>query len=207
MSTKTTNLELIKLGLEDAADITAMNENWDKLDKSVLSDGSVPMTSDLHINKPEYPQVFLNEESTGSHARLQLHDGGLMIDSVPSSENPDTSHYMMLYGGGDLAGAIRLVDNQNGVKKWYSVYGEHNKPGTVVTTTCDGSGTNFTVPYPEGFNQNNCFIVSAMHKNSTGSEMWRTSDIAALDSDGIRIMPTTTTKNSQIKVLLEKYEG
>ena len=32
MSTKTSNLELIKPELKDAADITAMNENWDEID-------------------------------------------------------------------------------------------------------------------------------------------------------------------------------
>ena len=32
MSTSTTNLKLIKPDLTDAADITAMNENWDKID-------------------------------------------------------------------------------------------------------------------------------------------------------------------------------
>mgnify|MGYP003300775225 CR=1 FL=1 len=33
MSTTTNKLKLIKLELTDAADITALNENWDKLDK------------------------------------------------------------------------------------------------------------------------------------------------------------------------------
>lgn len=35
MSTTTTNLGLIKPELTDAADITAMNENWDKLDQVI----------------------------------------------------------------------------------------------------------------------------------------------------------------------------
>ena len=35
MSTKTTNYELIKPALTDAADITAMNQNWDKLDEKL----------------------------------------------------------------------------------------------------------------------------------------------------------------------------
>lgn len=35
MSTKTTNYELVKPDLTDAADITAMNQNWDKLDEKL----------------------------------------------------------------------------------------------------------------------------------------------------------------------------
>jgi hypothetical protein len=42
MSTKTSNLGLIKPELTDAADITAMNSNWDKLDEQItlLSSGA-----------------------------------------------------------------------------------------------------------------------------------------------------------------------
>lgn len=36
MSTETTNLKLIKPELTDAADITAMNANWDKIDESII---------------------------------------------------------------------------------------------------------------------------------------------------------------------------
>jgi hypothetical protein len=44
MSIKTTKLELIKPELTDTADITATNENWDKLDKALLTndDGAIP---------------------------------------------------------------------------------------------------------------------------------------------------------------------
>jgi len=35
MSTKTTNLALIKPALEDVADITAFNSNWDTLDEEI----------------------------------------------------------------------------------------------------------------------------------------------------------------------------
>jgi hypothetical protein len=35
MSTKTSNLGLIKPELTDPADITAMNENWDKIDRTL----------------------------------------------------------------------------------------------------------------------------------------------------------------------------
>lgn len=35
MSTKTTNLELIKPELQDVADITAFNSNWDTLDENI----------------------------------------------------------------------------------------------------------------------------------------------------------------------------
>ena len=37
MSTTTQNYSLIKPGLTDAADITAMNENWDKIDAELKS--------------------------------------------------------------------------------------------------------------------------------------------------------------------------
>lgn len=37
MSTKTSNFELIKPELTDAANITAMNENWDKIDQGLAN--------------------------------------------------------------------------------------------------------------------------------------------------------------------------
>lgn len=59
MSTKTTNYQFIKPALTDPADITTMNENWDKLDQklrdlSELSDIAIsetePTDSDLWID-------------------------------------------------------------------------------------------------------------------------------------------------------------
>ena len=53
MSTRTPNLNLVKPALTDAADITAMNENWDKIDEKLatmitygtaeLTEGSSPL--------------------------------------------------------------------------------------------------------------------------------------------------------------------
>lgn len=45
MSTKTTNYELIKPSLTDAADITATNANWDKIDAELSKTGKVVMAS------------------------------------------------------------------------------------------------------------------------------------------------------------------
>lgn len=44
MSTTTTNLGLIKPELRDAADITAMNENWDKIDAQLCELGTAGST-------------------------------------------------------------------------------------------------------------------------------------------------------------------
>ena len=56
MSTLTTNYKLVKPELSDAADITAMNENWDKLDTEVKKkadlgdDGKVPSSQLPSLN-------------------------------------------------------------------------------------------------------------------------------------------------------------
>ena len=52
MSTTTTNLGLIKLELTDPADITAMNENWDKIDEE-LSDVSQTVETAISNITPE----------------------------------------------------------------------------------------------------------------------------------------------------------
>ena len=49
MSTKTTNLELIKPELTDSADITAFNSNWDKLDEH--THGANTLDGIMHIAK------------------------------------------------------------------------------------------------------------------------------------------------------------
>ena len=46
MSTETTNLHLIKPELSDAADITAMNGNWNTLDEAIT--GKVPKTTTVN---------------------------------------------------------------------------------------------------------------------------------------------------------------
>lgn len=52
MSTTTTNYALVKPELTDAADITAMNENWDKLDTQLKS-GDTALYK--HINNKSNP--------------------------------------------------------------------------------------------------------------------------------------------------------
>lgn len=100
--------------------------------------GSEAMTSDLHIHKDEYVQIFMKETNSNSHARLQLNGGGLMIDSAPNADDMDNRRYIMLYSDSNtpLSAAVRLVDVVNGAKLWHTLYGTHNKP----TGTYTGNG-------------------------------------------------------------------
>lgn len=113
-------------------------------------DGSNHMTTDLHINKPDYTQIFMRETNTNGHARLQLNGGGLMIDSAPNADDMNNRRYIMLYSDPNtpLAASVRLVDMVNGDKFWHTLYGTHNKPTKKVSitfsTSWTASGSNYT---------------------------------------------------------------
>lgn len=77
MSTQTTNYHLIKPALTDAADITAMNENWDTLDALLhaLACGMVPITrkvngkalsSDIELDASDVNATPIDHASSGT---------------------------------------------------------------------------------------------------------------------------------------------
>lgn len=110
MSTTTKNYSLIKPELTDAADITAMNENWDKIDNELHQllplDGSRAMTGDLKLG-----------DGTG-------HLGSTQGLTILSHDNADgTSSYIVIYENTNTAGST-LKYVTNGTE--YRVFGEHN---------------------------------------------------------------------------------
>jgi hypothetical protein len=93
MSTTTTNLGLIKPQLTDSADITAMNENWDKIDEKLhnaYSAENKPSPEDINAAganhshagqaiKPAYIE-FGTDANTGHGGVLDFHFNGSTED-------------------------------------------------------------------------------------------------------------------------------
>lgn len=135
MSTTTTNYKLIKPELTDAADITAMNPNWDTLDTKLkelsdeLDDNTIETKVNAHIANKSNPHGVTAEQVgalplTGGtiNGSLKINDGGLSFTKgVVSSEiyglNNSTKgehHYLDISHVGDTALArLRLNVEEN----------------------------------------------------------------------------------------------
>lgn len=106
MSTTTTNLGLIKPELTDAADITAMNQNWDRLDELSANDfGAVPTTRKIN-NKALSTDVTLGATDVGAvSATADVLSTTSITDAALAQANGTIKHYVFSgdsYAGGDL---------------------------------------------------------------------------------------------------------
>lgn len=90
MSTLTPNMGLIKPELTDAADITAMNENWDKIDAALGSAGKptyVQYTlSASGWNGSTAPYTYTITEYTGKTVEV-VEDVSMTLDQLTVIEN------------------------------------------------------------------------------------------------------------------------
>lgn len=149
MSTTTTNLGLIKPELTDVADITAMNENWDKLDtelndlkekggavKSVngktgeveltaedvgaLSDEGGTLTGNLKISRANSPTIEMEVSSDNGYTSVYQHGGTLTISSAMTSDSDDTFMEMSVPSGDD-SDLLKIGRTISGSTKRYNV--------------------------------------------------------------------------------------
>lgn len=145
MSTTTANLGLIKPELTDAADITATNENWDKIDEKLHNaysdenkpdiidlgglplDGSEKMTGSLKIT--DYGEVFADN----SYTRL------ISVKDANNFRCIQVLHPNIY----SLESVIQWANVLNGERKNYNLFGAHNKPSG--TYTGNGSNTQRTI--------------------------------------------------------------
>lgn len=131
MSTKTTNLELIKPELTDAADATAYNENWDKLDKTLLTTGGTmegelgvkgivttePITHDIGSSEIPFGSIHAKHYNIYSHPDKEC---GEM--SVHITGTPDRKGEAVISAGngieegveGNSRGRVRLFGSDSG---------------------------------------------------------------------------------------------
>lgn len=128
MSTTTTNYGFIKPELTDAADITAMNENWDKLD-SELSDikdgcefnGEVIVHDNFHVRRD-----FESVEYRSYLRPLNYALGGDYTTGIIHYINGANDSQLMFNRTG-----VMLRDNVNA--KAMQLFGQHN-PDVAVSS-------------------------------------------------------------------------
>jgi hypothetical protein len=128
MSTTTTNYKLIKPALTDAADITAMNENWDKLDQVVNANlaeaksyaGTLVNQHNNNSNSHSDIRTAVNEAKTS--ATKALTDAKSYTDSkVAAIPTPDVSGQINAHDASSSAHAdIRSeIQHTNLLHNWY----------------------------------------------------------------------------------------
>lgn len=149
MSTTTTNLGLVKPDLIDAADITAMNGNWDKIDTNLKN-------LDNHVNSKSNPHNVTLEQLTGK--QLKFNNG---YSSIYSANNwmeifnclvaNDESNRCGIRLQSDalyLDDVLKVYQQVDNEKKFYTLFGSHNKPsgsyignGSATSRVIDVGGT------------------------------------------------------------------
>lgn len=128
MSTTTTNYGLVKPELTDAADITAMNPNWDTIDAELkehadhthtASDvGALPISGGLLTGS-----LYL----TSSQVQVGGNSNAFLVSASPSGGSNyrqfqiTNTDYMP-----SLDNAVRLRTTESGEATVYRIYGEHN---------------------------------------------------------------------------------
>lgn len=118
MSTTTTNYKLIKPELSDAADITAMNENWDKLDAEIKK--KADLGDDGKVSPSQLPDIDL---------------------SGKVSKSGDTLTGVLVFRNTNSYGAIEKYRTINGTERHIDVgVGNVGGDGCVSLQYMEGSG-------------------------------------------------------------------
>lgn len=167
MSTETTNYKLVKPALSDVADITAMNPNWDTIDRELLdlsnqikslpsdvtpqSIGAVKLYKDLSelglTTGTATTNAIIQAMVSNSMAMLEVN-----TDWTAATEIPDKYTTMVIFKrfNGRTSGILTSVASQNiwfgsqhsggSFAGWKAFYGEHNITKSTTDLT-EGTST------------------------------------------------------------------
>lgn len=136
MSTTTTNLGLIKPELTDAADITAMNENWDRIDNLSASDIGAPTV----------------EEMEAAIAAIPTPDVSGQIEEHDNDANAHSSirNAMMPKAGGTMTGNLKIskansptIELQTSNSNGYTNISQHGGILTINAAMSNSSDDSF----------------------------------------------------------------
>lgn len=136
MSTTTKNYDLIKPELTDVADITAMNQNWDKIDEELAK--ATPKTRKV------------NGKTLESDITLEAKDVGLgNVPNVTTNDQTptysDTSELQTLVSGEKLAIAFQKI--KLAITNLINHLGNKNNPHEVTAKQVGAAEANHKHPY------------------------------------------------------------
>ena len=139
MSTQTTNFGLVKPELGDAADITAMNQNWDKIDETLKQHddytaedvGALPisggeLTGELIVNQNFQVRQTYNDVQYRSYLRPVNYELGGECSTGIIHYNNGTNDAQLVFNKNGVA----LRDNVNA--KLYQIFGQHNAETAAI---------------------------------------------------------------------------
>ena len=140
MSTQTTNFELVKPELTDVADITAMNGNWDKIDKKLKEHdemsaedvGALPitggeLTGELVVNQNFQVRQTYNGVPYRSYIRPVNYELGGEYSTAIIHYNNGTNDAQLVFNKNGIA----MRDNVNA--KLYQIFGQHNAETAAIS--------------------------------------------------------------------------
>lgn len=175
MSTTTTNYELIKPALTDAADITATNENWDKIDETLaqkFDKSGGDLTGDVVIKKA-VPALKLAYDDVKKTDIFKNANSANDLGTIISDYSTDGARADIMLRANEQKLSLRL----NG--QTYDIYSAHRKPtaseigaissvgGTITGDLIFKKVDNGSASIFKNHNANNDYGLSLMDKSST----------------------------------------
>lgn len=139
MSTTTTNYGLVKPELTDAADITAMNQNWDIIDEELGNIGEVVEESLGNLTPEKIGALPISGgKITGESlfvgngfGKFYANDFNTGVMHTNGGNDTTNGRGVLIQNANkmpDLAQAFQVYEVSNGVtSEGYKIYGEHNK--------------------------------------------------------------------------------
>lgn len=98
-------------------------------------------TNNVSIKRDEYPQFYMYDLGNNTQGKLELDGKSFFMEARTVADDDSNSRRLIVSGDTnvELKGALSFADTSDGVKKWYTVYGSHNKTSGSYTGNNDAT--------------------------------------------------------------------
>ena len=117
--------------------------DWKNISGDFKSDGSVPMSGNLGIEKSGYPMLYIKDPTVGRRLSLEVESDGSILIADDDGGNANRTYLNLRKETINLPELFRLVVVKEGTATGYNIFGEHNKPSGSYTG--NGSATSRTI--------------------------------------------------------------
>lgn len=108
-----------------------------------ISGGS--FTNNFSLKRDEYPQFYMYDLGNNTQGKLELDGKSFFMEARNVADDENNARRLIVSGDSnvDVKNSLNFADTSDGVKKWYTVYGSHNK--TSGSYTGNNDATNRTI--------------------------------------------------------------
>lgn len=98
-------------------------------------------TNNVSIKRDEYPQFYMYDTGNNTQGKLELDGKSFFMEARNVADDDSNARRLIVSGNSDVEpkDALSFADTSDGVKKWYTVYGSHNKTSGSYTGNNDAT--------------------------------------------------------------------